>query len=274
MSVSNDSESLASNLPLDLLKLYKSPEINRISTFSEVAAQLDPGDLMAAYARVRDSAPRRHDRNKTYFVEHAGLSNRSENSNRREEHLALALWGASRSGHSMVLPTGETLEVLDYQTPLKARQSDKGVGKIDLFGLIDDCRSTIIELKIRPDSGYGDTPLRAYLEALAYCAIVEANASDIATDASIRFNKSIDDRPPGLMVLAPQDYWAGYAEHSKSGQWWPVLRDLAAEIDDLSGLETCFLGLQDATFRMGNKSQNPQMMDHCTIVDVAELMGE
>ena len=274
MSVSSYVESSACNPPLDLLKLYKSREINRISTFADVAAQLDPGKLLAAYARVRDSAPRRHDRIKTYFVDHSGLTNRSENSKRREEHLALALWGASRSGQRMVLPTGTTLEILDYQTPLKARQCDKGVGKVDLFGLIDGCRSTIIELKIRPDSGYGDTPLRAFLEALAYCAIIEANAADIATDASTRFNKSIDDRPPVLMVLAPQDYWAGYAEHPKSGSWWPILRDLAAEIDDLSGLETCFLGLRNATFRMGNRSQNPQMTDHCTLVDVAELMGE
>jgi hypothetical protein len=174
----------------------------------------------------------------------------------------------------MVLPTGETLEILDYQTPLKARQSDKGVGKVDLFGLIDGCRSTVIELKVRPTtSGYGDTPLRAYLEALAYCAIVEANASEIASEASTRFNKSIDDRPPGLVVMAPEDYWAGYGEYRKSGQWWPILSNLAAEIDNLLGLETHFLVLQNATFRMGSKGQNPKLTGDCTIVGVAELMG-
>ena len=263
----------AINPPLDLLELYKSPEVSRISTFADVAGRLDPDKLVAAYVSARNSAPRRHDRKKAYFVDHAGLTTRSDNSNRKEEHLALALWGASQAGTVMVLPSDETLEILDYQTPLKARQSDKGVGKVDLFGLIDGCRSTVIELKVRPTTGgYGDTPLRAYLEALAYCAIVEANASEIASEASTRFNKSIDDRPPGLVVMAPQDYWAGYVEHPKSGQWWPILSKLAVEIDNSLGLETHFLVLQNATFRMGSKGQNPQLTGDCTIVGVAELI--
>ena len=268
-------ESSARHPPLDLLELYKSSEVSRISTFGDVAGRIDPGDLATAYASVRNSAPRRHDRNKSYFVDHAGLTTRSNNSNRREEHLALALWRASQTGTPMVLPSGETLEILDYQTPLKARQSDKGVGKVDLFGLIDGCRSAVIELKVRPStSGYGDTPLRAYLEALAYCAIVEANASEIAGDASTRFNKSVDDRSPALVVMAPQDYWEGYLKHPKSGQWWPNLSNLASEIDNSLGLKTHFLSLQNATFRMGSKGQNPQLTGDCTMVGVAELMGD
>ncbi len=267
-------ESSASNPSLNLLELYKSAEVSRISTFADVAGQLDPDNLVAAYVSARNSAPRRHDRNKSYFVDHAGLATRSDNSNRREEHLALALWEASQSGAPMVLPNGETLDILDYQTPLKARRSDKSVGKVDLFGLIDGCRATVIELKVRPTTGgYGDTPLRAYLEALAYCAIVEVNASDIASEASTRFNKSIDDRSPGLVIMAPQDYWAGYVEHPKSGQWWRKLSNLAAEIDTLLGLETLFLALQNATFRMGSKGQNPQLTGDCTLVGVAELIG-
>ena len=266
-------ESSASKPPVDLLELYKSPEVSRISTFGDVAGQLDARRLVAAYVRVRNSAPRRHDRKKSYFVDHAGLTMRSDNSNRREEHLALAIWGASQTGAPMVLPNDETLEILDYQMPLKARRSDKGVGKVDLFGLIDGCRSTVIELKVRPTTGgYGDTPLRAYLEALAYCAIVEANSCEIASEASTRFNKSIDGRSPGLVVMAPQDYWAGYAEHPKSGQWWTILSNLAAKSDSLLGLETHFLSLQNATFEMGSKGENPQLTGDCTMVGVAELM--
>lgn len=171
----------------------------------------------------------------------------------------------------MVLPSGASLELLDYQTPLKAQHRDKGVGKIDLFGLLNGCRSTVIELKVRRAGGYGDSPLRAYLEALAYCAIVEANASEIASEASTRFNKSIDDRPPGLVLLAPQDYWAGYLEHPSAGQWWLELSHLAAEIDELLNLETLFLGLRDATFQMGTNSRDPQLTGHYSIFDVYEL---
>ena len=82
------------------------------------------------------------------------------------QHLALALWSASRTAGPITLPTGGSLEVLDFQTPLKARQNDKGVGKVDLFGLVDNCRAAVIELKVLPTTGHGDTPLRAYLEAL------------------------------------------------------------------------------------------------------------
>ena len=270
-----DMESSATNTSLDLLKFYKDREVRRISTFADVAGQLDPYYLVAAYARARDSAPRRHDCNKLYFVDHSGPTNRSKISNRREEHLALALWGESQTGDPMVLRNGATLEILDYQTPLKAQQSDEGVGKVDLFGLIDGCRSTVIELKVRPTTNnYGDTPLQAYLEALAYCALVEANASKIANEASTKFNRSIDDRPPGLVVMAPQDYWAGYVEHPRAGEWWPILSTLAMEIDKILSLETHFLGLRDTAFRVGTKGQDPQLTGHHSVFDVSELIGD
>lgn len=257
----------------DLHDLYKSREVNRVSTFGNVAAQLRPGGVAASYVQARSSAPRRHEHNKKYFVDHSGLANRSEESNRREEHLALALWGASREGAPMVLPGGATLEILDYQTPLKAQRRDSGVGKVDLVGLIDNRRLAVIELKVRGSTkAYGDTPLRAYLEALAYCAIVEANQGDIASEASARFDKSIDDRPPALVIMAPQEYWAGYAEHPKAGQWWPILRGLATELDTLLGLETHFLGLRNAAIRMGSKGQNPQLTGSCSVVDATELL--
>ena len=261
------------NPALDLLKLYKSKEVNRFSTFAEVASELDSGDIVGAYRKARRSAPRRHDRNKTYFVKHVGQTNRSKHSNRSEEHLAIALYEAFKTWAPMVLPTGKTLDILDYQTPLKARQRDKGVGKIDLFGLIDARRPAVIELKVCLASGRGDTPLRAYLEALAYCAIVEANAAEIASDAYHKFEKSLNGRAPGLIVMAPLDYWSGYLEHPKAGPWWPALNGLASRIDNLLGLETHFVGLLNADFQMGGDGQDPEMIGQCSLVGVAELVG-
>jgi len=173
-----------------------------------------------------------------------------------------------------MLPTGETLEIIDYQTPLKAQQSDKGVGKVDLFGIINNRRLAVIELKVLPTTtGRGDSPLRAYLEGLAYCAIVEANVFEIANEASTRFGKSIEERPPGLIVMAPQDYWAGYLEHRKAGHWWPALSSLAIEIDKLLGIETHFLALQNATFQMGTSGHDPHLTGDCAVVGVAELIS-
>jgi hypothetical protein len=158
--------------------------------------------------------------------------------------------------------------------PLKARQKDKGVGKVDLFGLIDDHRAAVIELKVVPTKGRGDTPLRAYLEALAYCAIVEANVLEIANDANSRYGKSVEIEPPGLVVMAPIEYWAGFQASMKSEQWWSALNRLVKEIDDLLSIETHFLALKNATFQMGSGDQAPQLTGDCSVVGVAELFGE
>jgi hypothetical protein len=268
-------EPTAINPPLDLLKLYKSREVRRISTFADVAGQLDPVSLASAYVRTRDSAPRRHEHNRRYIVDHSGSANRSDQSNRREEHLAIALWTGSRSGNSLAMPCGRSLDFLDYQTPLKAQQQDAGVGKVDLLGLIDGTRLAVIELKVRGNSGsMGDTPLHAYLEALAYCAIVEANTAEIAGEADDRFGASVHVQPPALVILAPLDFWNGYLEHSKTGDWWPVLSGLATAVDQSLSLETHFLGLRDVTFQMGTKGQDPQLTGDHSVFDVTELIGD
>lgn len=67
----------ATNPPLDLLTMYNDREVKNISTFADVAARLDPSNLVAAYVRARDSAPRRHDRNKTYFVDHSKIGDQN-----------------------------------------------------------------------------------------------------------------------------------------------------------------------------------------------------
>ena len=177
------------------------------------------------------------------------------------------------------------------------RRSDSGIGKVDLFGLVNDSRAAIIELKIRPvNTGYGDTPLHAYLEALAYCAIVESNLRDIRDEAHIKLNRTIDERPPGIILLAPQDYWTGYlglaseagAEmpapadvpalggatwtgylgHRSAGAWWPVMNELAVNVDSLLGTETHFLSLRSIEFRMGTDGENPELVGELAVSSV------
>jgi hypothetical protein len=120
-------------MKLNLLELYKQPAVNQISEFAKEACALSLDDLVSAYHDARDAAPHRHLHNKQYFVGHSGATSNLEESNRREEHLAIALWNSARDG-SLQLPGDHSLELLDYQFPLKAQQGDKGVGKVDLLG--------------------------------------------------------------------------------------------------------------------------------------------
>ena len=230
-----------------LLNLGKHPEVNNITTFMHEANRIDPEVLAEEYSEVRDSAPQRHKRDpqKLYLVDHIGSDKPPYPDPSSEKQRAFNLWKDARSGKLMELPSGEVLEILDYETPLTARQSE-AVGEIDLFGLIDDRLMAVIELKILRQGGDADTPLHAFLEALAYCAIVEKNASDIACEVDNKFKKTVDAGPPNLVVMAPEDYWSKFLNHRKAGDWLPVLINLASEIENRTRVATHFVGLGDS----------------------------
>ncbi len=258
------------DLPSNLLEIYKHRSINQVSGFCKVTNQVNPNDLVTAYHRVRDSAPSRHARSKEYFVGHSGVTSSGGYSNRREEHLAVALWNATQEGASMDMPGGENLRFLDYQLPLKAARGDKGVGKVDLFGVIDGVQTCVIELKIHPiNTGLGDTPLRAFLEALAYCAIVEANANDIASEVFTNFGTELTESRPALVVMAPEEYWSGYINHQKTGDWWPELQHLADRLAGSLGLTSHFIALHNSGFKMGLSGEKPQLTEDCSLIQVA-----
>jgi hypothetical protein len=258
---------------IDLLELYKRPAINHISGLSEYIHQLKSDELVTAYYSTLKLAPKRHLRDKEYFVGHTGVTSSGENSNRREEHLAVALWNASQDGAPLLLPGNSELKFLDYQFPLKARRGDKGVGKVDLFGVIDRVRPCVIELKIHPvGTGRSDTPLRAFLEALAYCAIVQANAGDIASEAFEKFNLKLIGDLPALVVIAPEEYWYGYLNNKKAGEWWPELFNLANQLDDSLGLKSHFIAMRNSGFSMGLNGEKPQLVEDCSLIHLADLV--
>jgi len=103
--------------------------------------------------------------------------------------------------------------------------------------------------------------------------LFEANMSEIASDASSRYGKSVAIQPPGLVVMAAADYWAGYQANAKVGQWLHVLSSLAKEVDDLLSIDTHFLALKNATFRMGSRNIAPHLTGDYSVVGVAELYG-
>jgi hypothetical protein len=131
-----------------LVALYNDASVNRITDLASMTAALSASDLVAGYVSLREAAPRRHLHEKTYFTGHTGVTSSGHHSNRREEHLAVALRNAYGGNSPLQLPGGRTLKLLDYQTPLKARQADTGIGKIDLFGVIDSSLPCVIAARM------------------------------------------------------------------------------------------------------------------------------
>ena len=155
-----------------LIDLYNERAVNHVSQFAAYTEQIDIEALHTDYHNLVHAAPRRHERGKRYFVGHTGRTKGDPESKRREEHLAIAIYNASRENRLLAaLPDGRPLTILDYQTPLKTQRNDRGVGKVDLIGVIDGDLLCVIELKIHSSrNALSDTPLRAVLEGFAYCA--------------------------------------------------------------------------------------------------------
>ncbi len=251
-----------------LIELYNNRAVNRTREFAVVAEELDVPQICRLYEALIQSAPHRHARGKRYLEGRTGKPESGVYSNRDEEHLAMALFNASRGGTAFRLPDGRSVTFLDYQTPLKARQSDTGVGKIDLFGVIDGRLPCVIELKVVG----GDTPLRALLEGLAYCALLEANIGEVAREAIEQHGTNVSPVRPVLIVLAPDDYWLWYIKNQRAGDWQRTVNTLSARIADDLDLEIHFLALRDATFQKGLHGTAPRLTGNCRIVSLPELV--
>ena len=110
-------------------------DVSAVSRFARAAREITGAQLDEWYRRELAAAPKRVEQGKPYFVGHDGIPGTGDFTNRGEEHLAIALFNEYRPPNAgLPLPGGEPLAILDYQFPLKARQSDRGVGKIDLLG--------------------------------------------------------------------------------------------------------------------------------------------
>lgn len=169
------------------------------------------------------------------------------------------------------LSDGRSLSIIDYQTPLKARQTDKGVGKIDLFGVIDKTIPTVMELKIHgQDGSKADTPLRALLEGLAYCAIIEANLSDIKEEVRSQHHFELTQPRPDLIVLAPKPYWDYYLNKPSAGDWLPVFENLIDQLHEMLDLQVQLISLINADFEMGSKDIKPRLIDNCRMDSVVK----
>jgi Predicted nuclease of the RecB family len=201
--------------------------------------------LAAEYHGLRGSAPQRALRGKAYFVGHTGTTPGGGTSNRREEHLARALCD---SGSRWPWPGGGWLRPLDYQVPLKARQNDAGIGKIDLLGVTDAGRFVVVELKVDGAGGHrSDSPPAALMEALRYAAILHANHSVAASEAKAKFDALVsDEATPAIMLIGTDAWWQSWLTLRAAGLWTAPFARLLNQIEMQIGVPVrCMAITQD-----------------------------
>ena len=258
----------------DLLQLHISRPVNQASKFASFIVELDPTGIAGGYRSLMTLAPSRRSRSLPYFEGRTGKPRTGAISNRYEEHLALALYNECQSGRSFTLPNGRSLAIVDYQTPLKAKQSDSGIGKVDLFGIVSSETLSVIELKIQSASGQlADTPLKALLEGLAYCAIIEANGADIAAELKEKLDLDNLTHRPCLIVMAPEEYWRAYLGNPRTGDWLPAIVDLISGIRREYEIEVDLISIQDCEFEMGLNGKPPRLLKDCSLVSVESLVA-
>jgi hypothetical protein len=202
--------------------------------------------LVAEYNGVRECAPRRADQGKRYFVEHDGSTPGGSTSNRREEHMARALYVL---GRRWPWRGGGSLRLLDYQVPLKARRGDAGIGKIDLLGVTEVVgevgRFVVVELKIDgADDSRSDSPPVALMEALRYAAILQANQSIVAREAKVKFDALVSEEPPPvILLLGTKAWWESWITLRAAGSWKAPFVDLLLQIETQIGVSVMCMAL-------------------------------
>ncbi len=131
---------------ISLIDLHKITEVNHITQFCDFALSIDIREIKAGYLDLVKNGPSRNSKGIEYFIDdHRGTLKLGEISNRREEHLAMALVNASKDGNLFFLSDGRKFEFLDYQLPLYSERKSGGLGKVDIIGFIEKKILTVIE---------------------------------------------------------------------------------------------------------------------------------
>jgi len=242
-----------------LIELATSREVKHTKGFRKVAEGLSGESLEPQYLAEIENAPRRQAAGKKYFASHPKPAT-ERRSGKDGEHLAFALVQYCRErGEGLELPAGGRLELLDYLLPLATGPVDrergdadpnKGVGKLDLLAQLPDGRLAATVLKyVAPSAtrgGTGDTPLRAFLEGLARCGMLDANREAIAAELAEGGGREVSTEAPALILLGSPRYWelCRKREAQKGAAWIRELERLAREVPETIGVEVFFMGLE------------------------------
>ena len=223
------------------------------STWTSLLQDLEAEEVANAYANLKANAPKRNDQ-QPYLGGRNGYTSSSASTNRREEHFAVAMVNAQQR---WPLLNSKTFELVDYQVPLKAKRSDRGIGKIDLFGLTEAGQAMVVELKVQGHrGGDGDAPPVALLEAIRYGAIVEANLDRLRQEFRTRFGRSMTRQPPILCVLGEEDWWKSWlSSHPDAAD---LIARKSSEFSNALGLPILFGSISSSEIEYGIDGKPPK----------------
>ena len=245
--------------------LFKSPEVNSFALSEKAASALSETKLLLLFQQqVKDAPLRGEYRDKPYFKGHTGKTDSGLPTNRREEHLSIALWRAYREA-GFTLPDGTTLFPVDYQLPLKSHrdEANEGLGKIDLLCVEPEGDPWICELKVLSVGAKGvETPLKALLESLAYCATLDAdmrNLSRESDDKKRTLLHVVSPTRPNLLIIAPSEYWTLCSQAEDRFHWIEAIQTLCRRIEIALKIKVRFVGIDNCRWEM-NQSGMPNLI--------------
>lgn len=165
---------------------YRGRTSDTSELYTELTAQwcIDHLALFNGIPQIKREAPYRSEKRDGILT--------NPNSNRTEEQIAKALY---RQGQQEALPIAG--KILDYQTPLKNKRSDRA-GKIDLLAY-DGKVLRLLELK-EPNSQ--ETMLRCILEGFTYLRTVDQ--AELLKDLKLPSDTKISACP--LVFMGSQQY--------------------------------------------------------------------
>jgi hypothetical protein len=237
-----------------LVELFRSAEVDRFTSSTVAASALSGSELLRLFEEQSKTASRRG-LHRSYFVGHTGSTTSGLPTNRREEHLTIAIWRRYRES-GFRLPDGTILFPIDYQLPLKSHrdEANDGLGKIDLFCVECEGEPWITEVKIHSTrSRRIETPLKALLEALTYCAILDANLMRLSKEAHDRKNilqHAVKPTRPNLLILAPTEYWNLCSKKENRHPWRESFLALGRRIEIALKIRVRFVRIDNCHWEM------------------------
>jgi len=243
-----------------LTELHRHGLPSRKTSVPALMDMLGDTNWKSLYKQERAVAPRRHARGMRYLVDgHNGIPSSGSHSNRGEEHLALALFNRYGPRQTpMRIAKGAALSFLDYQVPLKARQGDVGLGKVDLLAIENPNHLAVVELK-HAGKGTADNPVKAAVQGLAYAANIEANRTEICEEISKRHRITVVYAPLLVIVMADAPYWKSWDLARSTGHTTRSLSMFLKGIARQAGVGFRFVDLGNTRFEFGLDGQAPRL---------------